>query len=202
MWIIIIGLALGFGVWLASRQTAKQVVNATSVNKDDDVSLANSDSTEATSANTNSGANSNTTNVANSATPAPEAPKVTVPALADIAYQTQSTSEESIMKTVKSFYQAYNTADQAGLIAQFDLSVSVTTAVQSALAPDRPRPYQVTIKRIDLRSDGSSVVYVSEMRSDKSTHNTEIELFPANSGNLLVAYRADNNASSLSGFDN
>lgn len=202
-WMLLIVLSLVVGIGLAARRTNQRdespaktaddtVVNQVIVNADTSTKNTESSNTAAV----------NAANAANVPAEAAAPPKASVPTLAAITYQPANAVETAAVSRVKSFYQAYNSGSESDLINQFDLSVSVTSAAHAAVADGQARPYQVTIKQIDDRSDGSAVVYVTELRSNGHSYEREVELFPDKDGDLIVAYRAANNSAVLSGFDN
>ena len=196
-YVLLIAVGLTAGAVVAKRRATPTVLTAATSNTAESQAAVVTNNTVGETSSINAPVSN-----APGSTP-PAAPTVVaVPALEPIVYQ-PAANEQAAVKTIKAFYQAYNTADEAGLIGQFDLSVSVTAAARSAIAAGVARPVKVTITQIDTRSDDTQVATVQETRSDSGALlSREIELFPTKSGVLISAYRAAGQAEVTSGFSN
>jgi cytoskeletal protein RodZ len=197
-WIIIIGAGLAIGAFMAGRQTDREQL-ATVTDQTTAVQPSTTNTSEPAGVTVDVPANSTTDTTPVSVPPA--APVVAAVAeLAPISYE-PAANEVAAVATIKAFYQGYNLADEPTVVKQFDLSVSVTATVKTALAAGAPRPVRVIIKQIDTRSDDTQLATIQEFRSDSDLALIrELELFPTKNGVLITAYRASGNADVTSGF--
>jgi len=200
-WILIIVIGLSVGVWLANRRSDPQAESVeVTGNTEASVNTA-ADAADSAAVGSNSTVEATPPATDDAAEPIAVAPAepVAIASLTAISYL-PAANEQGAFQTIRAFYTAYNQADAAGMIKQFDLSVSVTQAVQAAIAEGQPRPTSVSITKITTRSDSSQLAEIQETRSDASVDSREVELVPASSGMLIVAYRMLGNDDVTGGF--